>query len=121
MELTKSEREIMECLWDAVRPLSRVDLMEKEDKSWNSSSVHILLNGLLHKGLIREAGFVRRSKTFARTFEPALTREQYYASLIFSYSHKPEVFALFRELLNRPEVTLEHKQQLRDLLAASGR
>ena len=58
MELTKSEMQIMDVLWGSDAPLSRSDLLERsEEKTWKDSSVHILLNGLLAKGAIREAGF----------------------------------------------------------------
>lgn len=118
MELTKSEMEIMDVLWAEKIPLSRSDLLEhEEEKTWKDSSVHILLNGLLQKGAIREAGFVRRSKTYGRTFEPTMTREEYFASTIFGHRHKPEMNGLFTALLNRPEVTqdtLDHLQSLLD-------
>ena len=92
MELTKSEMEIMDVLWNAGSPLSRADLLDRgEEKTWKDSSVHILLNGLLQKKAIREAGFVRRSKTYGRTFEPNLSREEYFATTIFSHRHKPEM------------------------------
>ena len=59
MELTKSEMEIMDVLWESSQPLSRSDLLERsKEKTWKDSSVHILLNGLLQKGAIREAGLV---------------------------------------------------------------
>ena len=81
MELTKSEMEIMDVLWGSGEPLSRADLLaHSEEKSWKDSSVHILLNGLLQKGAIREAGLVKRSKTFGRVFSPTLTREEYFAA-----------------------------------------
>lgn len=106
MELTKSEMEIMDVLWNNQVPMSRADLLDRnEDKTWKDSSVHILLNGLLQKGVIREAGFVRRSKTYGRTFEPTLTREEYYAATIFSHRCKPELDGLFAALLKRPEMT----------------
>ena len=64
MELTKSELEVMNVLWKAARPLSRNDIITMSvDKSWKSSSIHILLNGLLKKGAIKEAGFVKSGKT----------------------------------------------------------
>ena len=48
MELTKSEMEIMDVLWESSQPLSRSDLLERsKEKTWKDSSVHILLNGLL--------------------------------------------------------------------------
>ena len=105
MELTKSELEIMDVLWDTGEPMSRADLLDhSEEKSWKDSSVHILLNGLLAKDAIREAGFVKRSKTYGRVFAPNLTREEYFATTVFSHRHKPEILGLFKALLQRPEV-----------------
>ncbi len=117
MELTRSEMEIMDVLWDAGTPMSRADLLDRsEEKRWKDSSVHILLNGLLQKGAISEAGFVKRSKTYGRTFVPTLTREEYFAQTIFCHRRKPEVVGLFRALLARQEVTGEDIDLLRDLL-----
>lgn len=117
MELTKSEMEIMDVLWAKEIPLSRSDLLEHgEEKSWKDGSVHILLNGLLQKGIIKEAGFVRRNKTYGRTFAPTMTREEYFVSAIFSHRHKPEPEGLFAVLLNRPEVTADTLERLQLLL-----
>ena len=117
MELTKSEMEIMDVLWNAGSPLSRADLLDRgEEKTWKDSSVHILLNGLLQKKAIREAGFVRRSKTYGRTFEPNLSREEYFATTIFSHRHKPEMEGLFAALLERPEVDAQVMERLQMLL-----
>ena len=118
MELTKSEMEIMDVLWGAQKPLSRSDLLEhSEEKSWKDSSVHILLNGLLQKGAIREAGVVKRSKTYGRTFAPTLTREEYFATTIFSHRHKPEIVGLFAALLKREDITKEELEQISALVA----
>lgn len=116
MELTRSEMEIMDVLWAAEQPLSRSDLLENsQGKSWKDSSVHILLNGMLQKGVIREAGFVKRSKTYGRTFEPTVTREQYYAATIFSRKYKPSVVGLIEALLRQEKVTEEEKEQIKQL------
>ena len=105
MELTKSELEIMDVLWNAGEPLSRADLLERsEEKSWKDSSVHILINGLLSKNAIREAGFVKRSKTYGRVFAPNLTREEYFAATVFSHRYKPQITGLIQALLRRPDV-----------------
>ena len=113
MELTKSEMQIMVVLWASDTPLSRADLLERsEDKSWKDSSVHILLNGLLRKGAIREVGFVKRSKTYGRTFAPTLTREEYFATTIFSHRHKPEIIGLFRALLSREDITDQQLERI---------
>ena len=117
MELTKSEMQIMDVLWASDVPLSRSDLLEKsEQKSWKDSSVHILLNGLLQKNAIREAGFVKRSKTYGRTFEPTLTREEYFATTIYSHANKPQIVELFAALLKRDDITAEQLAQMEALL-----
>ena len=118
MELTKSEMEIMDVLWATETPLSRSDLLaHSEEKSWKDSSVHILLNGLLQKGAIREAGVVKRSKTYGRTFSPTLTREEYFATTIFCHRHKPEIVGLFAALLKREDITPDQLEQIAALVA----
>ena len=117
MELTKSEMQIMDVLWASDVPLSRSDLLERsEQKSWKDSSVHILLNGLLQKEAIREAGFVKRSKTYGRTFVPTLTREEYFATTIYSHANKPNIVALFAALLTRKDITADQLAQMEELL-----
>lgn len=117
MELTRSEMEIMDVLWESGVPLSRADLLTKsEEKTWKDSSVHILLNGLLNKGAIREAGLVKRSKTFGRTFAPTLTREEYFATTIFSHRCKPDVVGLFAALLQRQDLTPEQLEAIETLV-----
>ena len=108
MELTRSEMEIMDVMWESGVPLSRSDLLaHSEEKTWKDSSVHILLNGLLQKGAIQEAGLVKRSKTYGRVFTPTLTREEYFAKTIFSHRHKPQIVGLFEALLRRDDITKE--------------
>lgn len=118
MELTKSEMQIMDVLWGSQEPLSRSDLLEhSENKTWKDSSIHILLNGLLAKGAIYEAGFVKRSKTYGRTFAPAMTREEYFATTIFSHTHKPDIVGLMEALLKREDITAEQMAAIKKLVA----
>ena len=108
MELTRSEMEIMDVMWENNVPMSRADLLShSEKKTWKDSSVHMLLDGLLQKGAIQEAGLVKRSKTYGRVFLPTLTREEYFASTIFSHRHKPDIVGLFEALLRRDDITPE--------------
>lgn len=117
MELTRSEMEIMDVLWESPVPMSRADLLAaSREKTWKDSSVHILLNGLLQKGAIREAGFVKRSKTYGRTFTPTLSREEYFAATIFSHRHKPQIVGLLAALLQREDITPEQLEQIRSLV-----
>lgn len=106
MELTRSEMEIMDVMWESGVPMSRADLLARsEEKTWKDSSVHILLNGLLQKGAIQEAGLVKRIKTYGRVFVPTMTREEYFANTIFSHRYKPEIVGLFAALLQRDDIT----------------
>ena len=118
MELTKSEMEIMDVFWAANIPLSRSDLLEHgEEKTGKDGSVHILLNRLLRKGMIQEAGFVRRNKTYGRTVAPSMTREEYFVSTIFSHRHKPEILGLFEALIRREAITPEILEKLAKMVA----
>jgi len=106
VELTRSEMEIMDVMWESGVPMSRADLLARsEEKTWKDSSVHILLNGLLQKGAIQEAGLVKRIKTYGRVFTPTMSREEYFANTIFCHRHKPEIVGLFSALLQREEIT----------------
>ena len=117
MELTKSEMEIMDVMWEAGAPMSRSDLLaHSEEKTWKDSSVHILLNGLLQKGAIQETGVVKRSKTYGRVFTPTMTREEYFATTIFCHRHKPEIVRLFEALLRREDITHEDLQKIEALV-----
>lgn len=117
MELTKSEMEIMDVLWESDQPMSRADLLGRsEEKTWKDGSVHILLNGLLQKGAIHEAGMVKRSKTYGRVFAPSMSREEYFAQAVFSHRHKPEIVGLFEALLKRPDITREQLERIAQLV-----
>ena len=117
MELTRSEMEIMVVLWESGVPMSRADLLARsEEKTWKDSSVHILLNGLLQKGAIQEAGLVKRIKTYGRVFVPTMTREEYFANTIFCHRYKPQMVGLITALLQRDDVTDDDIQAIKALL-----
>ena len=119
MLLTKSEREIMDVLCNAGEPLSRSEILARsETKTWKDSSVHILLISLLRKGMIREAGLIKRSKTFGRTFLPTMSREAYYVAAAFSHRYKPDYLMVMEALLDRPEADEETLKQLLAMVEA---
>ena len=117
MELTRSEMEIMDVMWESGVPMSRADLLARsEEKTWKDSSVHILLNGLLQKGAIQEAGLVKRIKTYGRVFAPTMTREEYFATTIFCHRYKPEIVGLFEALLKRSDISPEDLDAIEKLI-----
>ena len=99
MELTKSELEIMNVLWEAGRPLTRGEILELSvDKRWKDNSIHILLNRLLAKGAIAEGGFTRSGKSYGRLYEPQISGVEYYAGSVFAVSRR-QLGMLFDALL----------------------
>lgn len=113
--VTKSELEILNVLWEAGRPLSRAEILEKSDnKTWKHNSIHILLNGLLKKELIKEAGFTRSGKVWGRLYTPAFSVEEYYMDLLSSGpSLAPLIFLkLLLERASPDKNTIEALQRL---------
>lgn len=117
MELTKSELELMNVIWKAKKPLSRNDILALSGKkTWKDSSIHILLNGLLKKGAIKEDGMVKCGKTYARLFSPQISCEAYYAEAVFSPSAADNLPMLFFALINAKDVTPELLDELEAML-----
>lgn len=118
MNLTKSELEIMETLWLAGRPLSRPEILAlSTNRSWSSSTIHILLNGLLKKGAIEEAGFVRCTKTYGRLYAPKISGEEFYAESVFSKKSIRALPMYFSALLRNKDLTVEMLTELETTLA----
>jgi len=119
MELTKNEQEIMDVLWREGRPLPRTEIISlSTEKSWKASSIHILLNSMLEKGAIREAGFVRTGKGYGRTFEPTLSSEVYYAESMADTVKKTKMSmpVFFLTLFNSEGITKDTIQELEDII-----
>ena len=72
--LTKSEHEIMNLLWHVDKPLTASEIIEQStDKTWKDSYIHLLINSLLDKEMIRAEGFAKTTKNYARTFVAAVS------------------------------------------------
>ena len=100
MYLTKNELEIMDVLWEQKRPLSRGELLSlPENKTWMDSSIHILLNSLLRKGAIREAGYAKCGKTSGRVYEAAFSCAEYYITTLSSTKVQPTLPQLLKAYL----------------------
>lgn len=78
VKLTNSEQEVMELLWKIDKALSTNDIINmSETRSWKKSYVHILVNSLLKKKMIKVDGMERSGKNYARLFAPTISKEQY--------------------------------------------
>ena len=117
MQLTRSELEIMNVMWSAGKPVSRADIISGSvNKSWKEGSIHILLNGLLKKGAIKEDGFVRCGKTFGRLFSTTISREEYYAEEVFSAGDRKSVPMLMSALISRDDIDIDLVNELEAIL-----
>lgn len=122
--LTKNEQEIMELLWSENQPLSRSQIIElSTERTWKSSSIHILLNQLLKKGAIKVDGFVKTGKNYGRTFSAAVTPEEYQiihfkSSKSYLHSKTSAIINLVSSLVEEEDIDAETLTRLEAILAA---
>lgn len=114
MHLTKSEQQIMEIFWQADHAMAQTEVVKTcVDRKWKERSIFSMLNSLMEKGVLREVGFVRSGKTYARTFEPAMSHAEYLASVIAE--QLPELIAaLMQKVETTPAIQKEMRAALRE-------
>lgn len=77
-KITNSEQEVLDLLWDTGEPLTSTEIVKMcVNRKWKPSYIHIMINSLLKKEMIKVAGFKQTTKNFARIFEPTMTREEW--------------------------------------------
>lgn len=103
-KLTPGEMAIMNVLWDSPEPITQQQIIatakEQGIQVFKDRSAFTLTRSLLAKKMIREDGFVRAGKTYARQFTPNISRSQYYAYLVFDNLNEKEIVAFKRTLKN---------------------
>lgn len=110
--VTSSEFEILLTMWVESKPLSRSELLKKtEYKNWKDASVHILLNNLLKKELIREEGFVRSGKVWGRLYAPTISAKEYFDDL-FSNMPRPDPVELLTLILEKEDLDISTLDRL---------
>ena len=118
MHLTKSEQQIMEIFWQADHPMAQTEVIHTcEDRKWKERSIFSMLNSLMAKGVLREVGFVRSGKTYARTFEPAISHAEYLALVVAEQLPAKQFPA---SLLQRVEITPAIQKALRAAVRENG-
>ena len=76
--LTDSERQVLDLLWDSDEPLTSTEIVKLcAGRTWKPSYIHIMINSLLKKEMIKVAGFKKTTKNYARTFTPTMSRDQW--------------------------------------------
>ena len=76
--LTKTEKDILDFLWDYGSPLTASEIVELcPDRKWKASYIHLAVQSMLKKRAIRIEGFKPTCKNYARAFVPAISKEAY--------------------------------------------
>lgn len=83
------------------------------DRKWKERSIFSMLNSLMEKGVLREVGFVRSGKTYARTFEPAMSHAEYLATVVADQLPAEQIPELLASLLKKVTVTPAIQKELR--------
>ena len=112
--LTVSEESVLEVLWNSKEPLTGQQIVDEakkdETNSWQGRSIFSFINSLLDKKFIESVGFVRAGKTYARTFQPVLSRPEFYAQLVNAALNNKELVVFKRALksLNKADDVAEN-------------
>ena len=89
---------------------------EEEVLPETSRRLVIKMGSLMEKGLLREVGFVRSGKTYARTFEPAMSQAEYLAQVINERLPAAELPELLSFLMQKYETTPQIQKEMRAAL-----
>lgn len=118
VQLTPNERQIIELIWDAGHPLSRQEILNgTEGRTWNPASIHLILNSMQSKGVIKIAN---EGVRYRRTYEAIVTREEYITwyinDIILGNTGKDQILKVVSGLLNTKGVTKDIIVELKNLI-----
>lgn len=117
-KITNSEQEVLDLLWDTGEPLTSTEIVKMcVNRKWKPSYIHIMINSLLKKEMIKVAGFKQTTKNFARIFEPTMTREQW--NLFQIKKEKSASGNILKEMLYsilKEEMDIETLDKLSDII-----
>lgn len=81
--LTKNEEYLMNLLWSTDEALSINDFLEEFAKQgFSKPTVFKVVQSLTDCGYLDVVGFEKATKTYARTFRPAISKEEYAAVVL---------------------------------------
>lgn len=118
--LTKSEQELMDIFWQSEEPIAIQKILENApvNRNWKDSSVHLIVNHLLNKGVIEVAGFKKTTKNYARTFCPVMSKEEFLLHTIIDPFDKKEILRIFNMLLQEIDSDKELEELQEQIKAA---
>ena len=81
--LNKSEEKIMAALWSQSEPVTITEIEAIfEDEKISKVSIFKIVQSLAKQGYVKISGVELIGKTYARKFEPAVSREEYAAIML---------------------------------------
>ena len=81
--LNKREEELMNILWAYNEPLTQNEMAERlEEQGWSSVTLFKTVQSLSGTGYLKVVGLEKSAKTYARKLIPAISKEEYYASIL---------------------------------------
>ena len=119
--LSNNEFKIMQLLWKEGRSLSRPEIIElTPDKGWNPNSIHLILNNMIEKGVIRVDGMARCGRGYGRTYAANLTNTEYAVMQLRDatpeLSDDERLLAVTAALLREEGVTEAGREALRKMI-----
>lgn len=102
IKLTNSEKEVLDTLWKEGEPLTATEIVKKcTEKNWKPSYIHLMVNSLLKKEMIKVAEFKQTTKNYARAYVPTMTEEEWCATQLMDSMKKPEdILGVVKEMLD---------------------
>lgn len=119
--LSPNEFKIMQLLWKEERPLSRPEIIEMiPERDWNPNSIHLILNNMIEKGVIRVDGMTRCGRDYGRTYAATVNNLEYAVMLLKEATQEmnddQRVLGVLPLLMDG--VSSEARAQLKELLQA---
>lgn len=112
--MTKTERKILETLWNSETPLCAGEILEA-NPDMKDITLRTALKNMLKKDLISVDGMIQRTKNYARTFRANVTSEEilyHNAKQITNLSS----FKLMCTLLQEEPFSREELEALKELI-----
>lgn len=81
--LTVRQEELMNFLWRVNEPMTANEMAEKlETEGWNNVTLFKTVQSLTNDGYLDVVGLEKTVKTYARKLAPAISKNDYYASVL---------------------------------------
>ncbi|MBR4732502.1 MAG: BlaI/MecI/CopY family transcriptional regulator [Lachnospiraceae bacterium] len=118
MQVSHNEYFIMELFWKEDRPLTRAEILKGTvGRSWNPASVHLIINNMLSKNLIK---ITDESKKYGRTYESIMTQDEYLRQCIDESlpgkTKQYKLMSIVMALVNMEGITEEDIRKLEAML-----